>query len=126
LLLQKNKAAELSEIAEIAELASKIQETKQFWMFIAVGDDVTCDACNRFDMSLMTRKEIQKTFPYLINYSDGLWFPMVHPNCRCMLILWEIEMLYWTEKRFKEFIQECLMKKDSFHATTVEMLCPAE
>lgn len=64
-------------------------EKQQFFKFVAVVDDVTCKKCLRYDMSLMTRKEIEDTFPYLDKKNDALWIPNVHPNCRCMLILWE-------------------------------------
>lgn len=66
-------------------------ETQQFFKFVAVTDDRTCDKCMRYDMSLMTRREIEDTFPYLVKKNDTLWLPNVHPNCRCMLILWEEE-----------------------------------
>lgn len=69
--------------------AFKIDRTQQFFAYIAVSDENVCPVCRRYDQGLMTRREIVATFPYLDRFSDNTWFPAVHPNCRCVLLLFE-------------------------------------
>ena len=78
------------EVFTVAEFLL-IFEEQEFFKYIAVGDDRTCKRCMRYDGGLMTRREIEGTFKYLIKISDTVWLPMTHPNCRCLLVLWEIE-----------------------------------
>jgi hypothetical protein len=66
-------------------------EDQQFFMYIADGDDKTCPHCMKLNKLLMTRREIEKRFPFLIKATDTVWLPYTHPNSRCFLILWEID-----------------------------------
>ena len=69
--------------------AVELVEAMQFFRFTAISDDKTCEQCNKYDGSLMTRRECERTFPDLEKISDLLWYPHVHPNCRCILTLEE-------------------------------------
>jgi hypothetical protein len=81
-------------VAEATEIVEVLQavEAQQFFMYVAVNDSRTCDRCDHYDQSSMTRREAEGTFPYLIKYTPTLWFPMVHPNCRCVLMFEEEEL----------------------------------
>lgn len=81
-------AAEAAYVVEVLQAV----EAQQFFMYVAVNDAVTCDRCDHYDQSSMTRREAEGTFPYLIKYTPTLWFPMVHPNCRCVLVFEEEEL----------------------------------
>ena len=61
----------------------------QIWRYEMVGDDRTCEKCNRYAGSRMTRREAEATFPMLEKHSHLIWYPHVHPNCRCELWLEE-------------------------------------
>ena len=93
------------------EAVLAVQEAMQFFRYYAIMDDRTCQQCNRYDMSHMTRTEIQGTFPYLEKQSDYVWFPRVHPNCRCEL--------RWEEEQEKE-PHRALMNKAKKHFGTTE------
>jgi hypothetical protein len=77
-----------AEIIRVIELF----EAQQFFTYYTVNDERVCNQCNRYDEGSMTRREIEGTFPYLIKYSDTMWVPMVHPNCRCVLLFEESDM----------------------------------
>jgi hypothetical protein len=64
---------------------------QQFFAYYTVNDGAVCEKCDRYNDSSMTRREIRRMFPYLIEYTDMFWVPMVHPNCRCILILEETD-----------------------------------
>ena len=78
----------MSNLIGLIEMVQAV-EAQQFWAYIAVVDAVTCERCLQFDQGLMTRREIEGTFPYLDQYSETVWFPNTHPNCRCALTLFE-------------------------------------
>lgn len=61
----------------------------QVWRYEMVGDDKTCERCNRYAGGRYTQREIAKLFPYLEKHSHLIWYPHVHPNCRCELWLEE-------------------------------------
>jgi hypothetical protein len=74
----------------------RVRETQQFFKYVAVTDNRTCKHCLRYDMSLMTRREIEGTFKHLYKYNMSFWLPRTHmdlfnrDNCRCALILDEV------------------------------------
>ncbi len=74
---------------EAVQIVLAVQESQQFFAYVAVSDDRVCELCLRYDQGLMTRREIEGTFDYLEKQSDLIWFPRVHPNCRCALYLAE-------------------------------------
>jgi hypothetical protein len=78
------------EVFTVAEFLLLFEE-QQFFKYIAVVDDRTCKACMKLDGLLMTRREIYRRFKYLVKISGEVWLPMTHPNCRCMLVLWELQ-----------------------------------
>ena len=73
-----------------------LRETQQFFKYVAVTDNRTCKHCLRYDMSLMTRREIEATFKHLYKYNAEFWLPRVHMDlwsadtCRCALLLNEV------------------------------------
>lgn len=67
-----------------------IRELTYTFMFIAIVDDVTCQACLKYDGKVMTGDEAEAAFPYLLKGpNDFTWYPNIHPHCRCILILLE-------------------------------------
>jgi len=56
------------------------------WTFQAVPDDTTCPVCMSKDLNIYYGDELQQKFPYLVVESNWVIRPMVHPNCRCMLM----------------------------------------
>ena len=81
----------MSSPREAVEIVLAVQEaTMQFFRYYAIMDSKTCDQCERYDGMLMTRREIYGRFPYLEKESEWLWYPNVHPHCRCEL-RWEEE-----------------------------------
>lgn len=77
-----------------------INEAWRFYQYLSKRDSKVCPQCSQYDYSVMTRREIEGTFPYLDKVSDRLWLPNVHPNCRC-------------ELRFEEEEEEDLVKQDN-------------
>ena len=63
--------------------------TQRMYKYLAIMDNRTCKLCSRYDNSVMTRREIEATFPYLEKRDEWVWYPRVHPNCRCELWLQE-------------------------------------
>jgi hypothetical protein len=65
-----------------------LAESKLSFMYIAITDDQTCDACLRHDKQIMSDEDAERMFPYLMRGPyDSVWYPNVHPHCRCLLIL---------------------------------------
>lgn len=75
-------------VVKLVEVVCAV-EAQQFFKYLAIMDDRTCEQCNRYDDKLMTRREIYALFPYLEKRDEFTWFPRVHPNCRCILWLEE-------------------------------------
>jgi len=75
----------------IIEIVKAVEAQQEFWRYEAITDDRTCEKCLRYDGSRMTPREIESLFPYLERQSDVLWYPRVHPNCRCELHFEEVE-----------------------------------
>ena len=70
---------------KLVGIVEAVLETIQFWRYEAITDNRTCRQCLRYDGMRMTRREIYSRFPYLEKASVSLWYPRVHPNCRCEL-----------------------------------------
>lgn len=64
-------------------------EKTQFFKYIAVNDDRTCQRCDQFDKGLYTQHEIDVLFPFATRLNPNVILPNTHPNCRCLLVLWE-------------------------------------
>jgi hypothetical protein len=74
----------------ILEALGLLELTYSF-MYVAVVDDRSCQACMQHDTKTFTGEDAQRLFPYLTKEpTDSIWFPNVHPHCRCLLILLEI------------------------------------
>lgn len=71
-----------------ALLLDLLAESNLSFMYIAITDDVTCQACLKQDKQIMSDEDAERTFPYLMKGpNDWVWYPNVHPSCRCLLIL---------------------------------------
>lgn len=81
---------ELENLISIVEVIELI-EAQQFFTYYTVNDERVCDTCDRYNQSSMTRTEIIGTFPYLIKYTPTMWVPLVHKNCRCVLLFEETD-----------------------------------
>jgi hypothetical protein len=55
-------------------------------MYVAVGDERTCNICDGFSSVVLNTGEVHSFFPDLVEQDDDLWLPQVHANCRCMLV----------------------------------------
>lgn len=61
------------------------------WVYDAlVHSQYTCDECAAYDGTRFRGDEIDAQFPYHIPVSSVRIFAMVHPNCRCELLLVEV------------------------------------
>ena len=78
-------------VVKLVEVVRAVEATQQFFIFIPVWDQKLCDQCLRYERAVMTRREIEGTFPYLEKVNAELWLPHVHPNCRCELRMMEEE-----------------------------------
>jgi hypothetical protein len=75
-------------IARTVLLLDLMSESKLSFMYVAVTDDVTCQACLKHDKQIMSDEDAEREFPYLLKGpNDLVWYPNVHPWCRCLLIL---------------------------------------
>jgi hypothetical protein len=63
-----------------------LQEKTRYWMYIAVGDERTCSACEGFSGGIFTSAEVSSLFPDVLEQDDELWLPQFHSGCRCMLV----------------------------------------
>lgn len=61
----------------------------------------TCERCRNYRGSIMTRREIEATFPELEKVSKRLWLPHIHPHCNCELRFEEEEK---AEKVKREYL----------------------
>jgi len=67
-----------------------LRELTYTFMYVAITDDATCQACLKNDLRIMTGEEAERAFPNLLKGpNDFAWYPNVHPHCRCILILLE-------------------------------------
>ena len=79
----------MQQAAEVVAAVRRYIEDQQFFSYYTVNDERVCDKCDPLNYSSMTRTEIKGRFPNLIKYSPTMWVPMVHPNCRCVLMFEE-------------------------------------
>ena len=54
------------------EMFLELFEDMQFFMFVSVGDNRVRSTCNRYNISLMTRREVKETFDYLDMLTDEI------------------------------------------------------
>ena len=85
--------SELSQIVEVvcAVESHILSEAWRFYQFLTRKDKKVCPQCSQYDLSIMSRTEIENTFPYLEKVNQMFWLPHVHPNCRCVLMFEEEE-----------------------------------
>lgn len=57
-----------------------------FWLFMAIEDDVTCFSCKVLDKIVFTGLELRGAFQYLQIVDGNTILALVHPNCRCVLL----------------------------------------
>jgi hypothetical protein len=67
--------------------AVRLFESTRYWMYVAVNDNKTCEECDNYAGSIFNTHECHFYFSYLEEFDDELWLPMVHPHCRCMLVV---------------------------------------
>jgi hypothetical protein len=79
-------------------IVQTLQDAQQFFTYYTVKDSNVCEICDHYDDGSMTRREIRATFPYLIEYTETFWVPMVHPNCRCVLLFEETDEMVRPDK----------------------------
>jgi hypothetical protein len=73
----------------VAEVLGLLESTYNY-MFVAVVDDATCQQCMQHDTKTYTQDDVARLFPYAQTVDYSLIMPMVHPHCRCFLVLLEI------------------------------------
>jgi len=63
-----------------------LAESDLSFMYVTSPD--ACQKCLQYDKRIMSDEDAEGTFQYLVKGSnDRVWYPMVHPHCRCVLIL---------------------------------------
>lgn len=100
--------------AAVAEIFFVLKALQKVFVYVTVGDEKTCSECAGFDGQLFTEDEAEAVFPYLEKDST-VWFPHVHPNCRCRLIMQFQHEKYEKYEMLppKAFPQHCLASLDS-------------
>ena len=69
-------------------LLDLLAESSLSFMYVAITDDATCQACLKHDKQIMSDEDAEREFPYLLKGpGDWVWYPNVHLHCRCLLIL---------------------------------------
>ena len=84
------------EVLEVLE-GSRILES-MLWRYEAVGDERTCPECAVLDgevFEVEDLSELESMFPYGRFASSTLFYPNIHPNCRCRVI-----RIYFGESSF--------------------------
>jgi len=75
-------------LTKTALLLDLLAESNLSFMYVTITDDQTCDACLKHDRQIISDEDAERTFPYLLKGpNDWVWYPNVHPHCRCLLIL---------------------------------------
>jgi len=75
-------------IVKTVLLLDLMSESKLSFMYVAITDDKTCDLCMRHDLQIMSDEDAERAFPYLLKGpNDLVWYPNLHKNCRCLLVL---------------------------------------
>jgi len=69
---------------KLIEVVRAVAETR-FYRYIAISDNKTCECCQAYDGRLFTEAEMRDEFPYLQQRDQYVFYPRVHPNCRCVL-----------------------------------------
>jgi hypothetical protein len=63
-----------------------LAESDLSFMYVTSPD--ACQKCLQYDKRIMSDEDAEGTFQYLVKGpNDGVWYPNVHPSCRCLLIL---------------------------------------
>jgi len=83
-LVNRGQIYELNETWYPTELP---REEETILGFEAELDDVTCDDCIAYHGDTFTPEEAEAEFEYLDRSSETIWYPNVHPNCRCRLVV---------------------------------------
>lgn len=115
----RGRDEELAELIESAEIVAIVEQVD--WRFKPVGwqpweiphweeepveieeeiilgfeaeiDDKTCQDCLYYHGQTFTPEEAEAEFEYLDKASPNIWYPNVHPNCRCRLVVIRIKII---------------------------------
>ena len=69
-------------------LREQIDYSKYTFLFISEPD--ACDDCRAFHHMELTLEDIEFLFGEYLERNEYVWHPNVHPNCRCVLILYRV------------------------------------
>jgi len=73
-------------LTKTALLLDLLAESNLSFMYVTSPD--ACQKCLQYDKRIMSDEDAEDTFQYLVKGpNDWVWYPMVHPHCRCVLIL---------------------------------------
>ena len=86
---------------EEPQLPNLLREQIDFskYTFLFQSEPDACDDCRAFHNVELTLEDIEFLFPYL-KKNLHIWYPNVHPNCRCILVLY---------RRIEEMIVEAII-----------------
>lgn len=73
----------------VAEALGLLEATYTY-IFVTDASSKSCDLCSRLNGMTFQGEDIERMFPYAVRVDYSLIMPMVHPNCKCELILLEI------------------------------------
>ena len=79
-------------------LREQIDFSKYTFLFQSEPD--ACDDCRAFHGMELTVEEIEFLFGPYLKKNLRIWYPNVHPNCRCILVLY---------RRIEEMIVEMVV-----------------
>jgi len=74
------------EAERVVEAFLVVKTLEKVFVYVAVGDEKTCPECAGFDGQFFSEDEAEAVFPFL-EKDTNVWFPNVHPNCRCRLVM---------------------------------------
>lgn len=100
------KESEILEVIDIIETVQFADSKEDFILgFETEMDDNVCEKCKVYNGQTFTRGEAIAEFPYLEKGPEveeliddvwvkipTIWYPMVHPHCRCRLIVIRIKI----------------------------------
>ena len=89
------------------------------YTFLFQSEPDACDDCRAFHGMELTVEEIEFLFGDYLKKNLRIWYPNLHPNCRCILVLY---------RRIEEMILEMVviveMTKDIPHAQGLHTQLP--
>ena len=101
---------------EEPQLPNLLREQIDFskYTFLFQSEPDACDDCRAFHGMELTVEEIEFLFGPYLKKNLRIWYPNVHPHCRCILVLY---------RRIEEMILEMLVIVDQGYVRRIRPSC---